>query len=210
MLLSSSDKRACMPHPGRARRLFLTFDQGPAQTLPFPAATHQAQRPRGRRITPEARNRIVFSRPSPTIFVFQRLADIAQLADFWIRSVLAREQAPRSSSLRSSRLCRSSTRSGCRGQGSAGATNISILTVSAAAIRSASYTLPGSAPNRLPNEEDILSRARVAFGPVRCPTMSDAQHGRARFVHCLERFSDLARCMLGHRQGVADQGESVP
>lgn len=123
--------------------MFLTFDQGPAQTLPFPAATHQAQRPRGRRITPEARDRIVFSRPSPTIFVFQRLADIAQLADFWIRSVLAREQAPGSSWLGCSRLCPSaSTRSGCRGQGPAGATNISILTVSAAAIRSASYTPP--------------------------------------------------------------------
>lgn len=71
---------AC-PHPRRARRLFLTFDQGPAQTLPFPAATIRlnglaAGALRQKRATAS------FSRPSPTIFVFQRLADIAQLADF--------------------------------------------------------------------------------------------------------------------------------
>lgn len=210
MLLSSSDKRACSPHPRRARRSFLTFDQGPAQTLPFPAATHQAQRRRGRCITPEARNLIVFFPPDSYNLRFPAPRGYRPTRRSLIRSVFAREQAPRLSSLRCSRLCRSaSTRSCCGGWGAASATSPFSPSVQRPAKRILCPS-PGSAPNRLPNEEDILSRARVSFGPVRCPTMLDAQHDRARFVYTPRRFSDLARCVLGHPQGVADQGESVP
>ncbi|MER8537097.1 hypothetical protein NKH61_31225 [Mesorhizobium sp. M1005] len=53
----------------------------PRKHSPFPQQLIRLNGLAAGAITPEARNRIVFSRPSPTIFVFQRLADIAQLAD---------------------------------------------------------------------------------------------------------------------------------
>lgn len=78
--------------------------------------------------------------------------------------------------------------------------NISILSVSAAAFEAHRVPLPGSAPHRLPKEDDTLSHARVAFSPVRWPIMSDAQHVRPDLSSCLEWFSDLARCMPGRPQ----------
>lgn len=90
---------------------------------------------------------------------------------FLIRSVFAREQAPRSSWLRCSRLCPSaSTRSGCRGQGSAGATNISILTVSAAAFEAHPMPLPRQ---RAQSSSERRRYPQPRARPVRPCPMSD-------------------------------------
>lgn len=163
--------------------MFLAFDQGAAQTLPFSAATHQAQRPRGRRITPEARHRILLSarvlrssfssapRISPNSPIFDQIRLRARAGSAFEFATLL---TPLPFSIDPVWLSRTGFRWGdqhlhshrqCSG------------------LRSASYALPAARPSSSERKKIILSRARVPFGPVRCPTMSDAQHGRARFIH---------------------------
>lgn len=202
VLLSSSDKRACMPAiHGELDGCFLRLTKARANTPLSRSNSSGSTASRQAHYARSAQPHRFFP-PESYDLRFPAPRGYRPTRRFLIRSVFAREQAPRSSWLRCSRLCRSaSTRSGCRGQGSAGATTISILTVSAAAIRSASYTPPPAARPIVFRTKKIFSAARASRS-----ALSDVRQCRMRRMAepdlstCLERFSDLARCMLGLRK----------